>query len=117
MSLSNEAKESLLQAMNIIASKATNDLAFDSTIKGIIVNKDHASDGYYTVSYGNTKFTAYSENSSYKINECVRVSIPNNDFLEKKYILGKWAGDDGTEPITYVSVANSVLEVVNLIND
>jgi hypothetical protein len=35
--------------MNIIASKATEDLAFDTTIKCVITNNDNASDGYYTV--------------------------------------------------------------------
>ena len=30
--------------------------------------------------------------------------------------MGKWAGDEGTEPITYVSVSNSILEVMNLID-
>ena len=80
MSLSSEAKESLLQAMNIIASKATEGLAFDTTIKCVITNNDNASDGYYTVQYENTKFTVYSENSLYKVGECVRVSVPNNNL-------------------------------------
>ena len=116
MGLSNEAKESILQAMDIIANKATSEIAFDSTIKCVIVNSEHANDGYYTVSNGTTKFTAYSENTLYKENECVRVSIPNNDFSEKKYILGKWAGDDASEPITYTSAANTILEIVNFVD-
>lgn len=116
MGLSSEAKESLLQAMDIIANNATTSLPYDSTIKAVIINNDNASDGYYSVQYENTKFTAYSETTTYQVNDCVRVSIPNNDFSEKKYILGKWAGDEGTEPITYVSVSNSILEIMSLID-
>ena len=114
MGLSDEVKSSLLQAIDIIATKAASEVGFDSTIKCIIVNSDHAEDGYYTVANGNTKFTAYSENTTYKVDECVRVTIPNNDYMEKKYIIGKWAGDDGTEPITYTSAANTILEVIPL---
>ena len=116
MGLSNEAKESILQAMDIIANKATSELAFDSTVKATIVDDENSGDGYYIVLYDNIKFTAYSENSTYKKDDCVRVSIPNSDFSEKKYILGKWAGDSGNEPITYTSVANTVLEIINLKN-
>ena len=97
MGLSSEAKESLLQAMDIIANNATTSLPYDSTIKAVIINNDNASDGYYSVQYENTKFTAYSETTTYQVNDCVRVSIPNNDFSEKKYILGKWAGDERSE--------------------
>ena len=117
MGLSNEIKTSLLQAMDIIATKAVSEVGFDSTIKCIIVNNDHSEDGYYTVANGNTKFTAYAENTMYKVDECVRVTIPNNDYMEKKYIIGKWAGDDGTEPITYTSAANTILEVVTFVNN
>lgn len=115
MGLSNEAKESLLQAMDIIANKAAEKLPYDSTIKATVVNSDNASDGYYTVQYENTKFTAYSEKSSYKVGDCVRVSIPNNDFSEQKFILGKWV-EDASKPITYTSVANTVLEIFSLVN-
>lgn len=115
MGLSNEAKESLLQAMDIIANKAAEKLPYDSTIKATVVNSDNANDGYYTVQYENTKFTAYSEKSSYKAGDCVRVSIPNNDFSEQKFILGKWV-EDASKPITYTSVANTVLEIFSLVN-
>ena len=117
MALSNEAKESILQAMDIIATKASSQVAFDSTIKGVVVNNDNADNGYYVVGYGETKFTAYSENTNYSVNDCVRVSIPNNDFTEKKYIIGKWANEDNSEPITYTSVANTILEIVSLMDN
>lgn len=116
MALSNEAKESILQAMDIIANKASSQVNFDSTIKGFIVNNDNADNGEYTIGYENTKFIAYSENTSYAVDDCVRVSIPNNDFSEKKYILGKCVGDSGSEPITYTSIANTILEITSLID-
>ena len=117
MGLSNEAKESLLQAMDIIANKATSEIAFDSTIKCIIINNDNAEDGYYTVANGNTKFTAYSEVTTYQINENVRVSVPNNDFTSKKYIIGKCAAEEGQQPVTYVSAKNSILEVIKFVDN
>lgn len=117
MALSNEAKESILQAMDIIATKASSQINFDSTIKGFIINNDKAEDGEYTIAFENTKFIAYSENTSYNVDDCVRISIPNNDFSEKKYILGKCASDNGSEPITYASVTNTILEITSLVNN
>ena len=103
--------------MDIIATNAASQVAFDTTIKCTIVDTSKASDGQYTVSDGSTKFIAYSENTLYKVNEYVRVLIPNGDFSGEKYIIGKCASWDDIEPITYVSAENSILEIVNLINE
>ena len=114
MALSNEAMESMLQAMEIIAGYKLNDVSYDRTVICKIVNNSNAKNGQYTVSDGSIKFQALSENTDYKIGEYVRVSVLNGDLTEQKYIEGKYVSENSSTPITYVSPLDSVIEMVNL---
>lgn len=63
------------------------------------------------VTDGAIKFKAYSE-VKYKLEDKVRVSIPNSDFTQTKYIIGKSVKEnDIIQPITYVSELDSVLSL------
>jgi hypothetical protein len=39
------------------------------------------------------------------------VAIPNNDYTQRKFILGKYGEEDNGIPITYVSSADSVVDI------
>ena len=114
MALNNEAMESMLKAMDIIAGYRLNDVSYDRTIICTIVDDSDAKNGKYLVSDGSIKFYAYTETETYKKNDNVRVSIPNGDFSETKYIEGKSVEEDSVTPITYLSPLDSVVEMVNL---
>ena len=115
MSISPEAAESLLRAIDIIASqKAQQNNGFDQTVICTITDNSCAEkQGYYTVSNGTATFKAYSEITTYKVDQQVRVTIPNGDYGLKKYIAGLYAYSDENS-ITYVSPLESFLEMETL---
>ena len=97
MAVSDQIRESLLQAIDIIASKrAEENNAYDKTIICKVTDNSQAlTKGYYTVSNDTISFNAYSDNTSYKIGAYVRVSIPNGDYSQQKYIAGLYQYNDG----------------------
>jgi hypothetical protein len=56
MAVSNESMESLLKAMDIIASRKVEQVSYDSTIICTIVNNDDRKNGSYIVTDGTIKF-------------------------------------------------------------
>ena len=104
MALSTSATESLLQAVDIIASSKLGEVSYDQTIICTIVdNSEIQKRGFYTVSDGKVRFKAYTDVTDYKIGDQIRVTVPNGDFNAKKYVDGLCAKDDSSTPITYVS--------------
>lgn len=85
--------EQILQAVDIVVGKRLNDIAFDRTDICTIVGDSDKKNGRYSVSNGSTKYDAFVDTShnadaipEYKIDDIVRVSIPNGDYSQKKYI-------------------------------
>lgn len=116
MALSTSATESLLQAVDIIASSKLGEVSYDQTIICTIVdNSEIQKRGFYTVSDGKVRFKAYTDVTDYKIGDQIRVTIPNGDFNAKKYVDGLCAKDDDSTPITYVSSLDSFLNMADLI--
>jgi hypothetical protein len=74
--------EQLLQAMEIVMGKCLTEIAFDKTEKCTIIDDSDKKNGRYTVTNGSTRFDAFVKypDAEYKINDSVRVSIPNGDF-------------------------------------
>lgn len=63
--------EQLFEAMDVIIGKRLEAVQKDKTILCVVEDVSKASEGQYTVSYGSTKFTAYSENTKYLKNQNV----------------------------------------------
>lgn len=61
--------EQLFEGISIIARKQIENVSYDKTIICTITNNDNSKNGEYQVTDGSTKFTAYSENSTYKVND------------------------------------------------
>ena len=100
--------DSIFQSVDILIDRKLEDLAYDVTITCRVVDNSESKNGKYRVSDGSVTYTAYSEYPDYKIGESVRVSIPNNDYSQKKFILGKYGEEETITPITYVSSVDSV---------
>ena len=116
MALSTSVTESLLQAVDIIASSKLGEVSYDQTIICTVVdNSEIQKRGFYTVSDGKVRFKAYTDVTDYKIGDQIRVTIPNGDFNAKKYVDGLCAKDDDSTPITYVSSLDSFLNMADLI--
>lgn len=105
--------EDIFQAIDIITSERLKQLSYDVTKKCTIVAIDDKTNGHYIVTDGSIKFDAYSDSTKYRVDDIVRVTIPNGDFTQTKYIEGKYVTSDAIKPITYVSPLESVLDVTN----
>lgn len=84
---SEEYSENICQAIDVIVKKALSSLSFNITIKGnIVAHKNNSSE--YTVRSMDKVFKAYSD-LDYDIGERVYVVIPNADYSERKFIIGR----------------------------
>ena len=118
MAINNNSLEQLLEAIDIIASqRASENNAYDQTIICTIVDNSKAEQyGYYTVTNDTLTFQAYSDNSTYKVGNYVRVSIPNGDYSQQKYITGLYQYNTG-EAVSYVSPLDTFMGISTLIDD
>jgi hypothetical protein len=97
--------ESIFDSIKIIVDKELGELAFDTTVICRIIDDSNSKNGKYKVTDGSITFDAYSELSDYQSGESVRVTVPTNDYSQKKFIIGKYVEDEkeNNAPITYVS--------------
>jgi hypothetical protein len=102
--------ENLLTAIDIIAEKKVESLPYDKTLLCTIVSANNAARGEYSVTDGTSTFLAYSDNTTYKENLRVYVTVPNGDFNNRKIIKGKYVSGEG-EYYTYVSPLDNFLDI------
>ena len=108
--------EQLFQGVDILIDRKLKDISFDTTIICTIIDASDSKNGRYQVTDGTVRFEAYSDSDKYKVNDQVRVSIIKGDITKKKFIVGKYVTDNYTQPITYVSPLNTVVNITgNLI--
>ena len=86
--------ESIFDSVTIIVDKKLEELAFDTTIICKIIDDSNSKNGKYKVTDGSITFEAYCESQDYKSGESVRVTVPNNDYSQKKFIIGKYVEDE-----------------------
>lgn len=99
--------DDLLQSIDMIVSQRVQDVKFDKTIVGTIVE---VKDDVYTVEYEAMKLVCYALNEAeYKVRDEVYVLIPQGDFNLRKVITGKVASK---EVPVYLYV-NPMLEAEN----
>ena len=76
--------DKICSAIDLITERKIQRLEFNRTISATIINADNSKDGEYTLNDGSSSFLAYSENTNYKVDDQVYVTIPNNDFNGQK---------------------------------
>ena len=93
----NETQEILCQVITQIVQSELKGIKYDKTVKCTISDDSGAAYGYYKVSEGANEYVAYArENETYKNGDVVYITIPNGDYDEQKFIMGK--GFDNDEP-------------------
>ena len=93
----NETQEILCQVITQIVQSELKGIKYDKTVKCTISDDSGANYGYYKVSEGANEYVAYArENETYKNGDVVYITIPNGDYSEQKFIMGK--GFDSNEP-------------------
>lgn len=86
----------ICEAIDTIVTKKLESISFDRTILCTIVDNSAKESGMYTVSDGSVKFTAYSSDTTFLVNTNVYVQIPNGDWDQQKFIIGKKKSKDTT---------------------
>ena len=117
--MANNIQESIFQAIDTITSKRLNDLEYDKTIKCTIADNSNAARGEYTVTDGVSTFLAYSNDTTYSVDQKVYVNIPNGDMKNQKIITGKYVdSDENSKYYNYISPIQDFLDITgNIIDD
>lgn len=101
-----KVSDTLFEALDIIINKRIEAVQKDKTILCTVEDNSNAKKGEYIVSNSAAKFTAYSENTTYRKGQNVWVLIPEGDYNNEKHIIGKYASDS-TNPYIWVDPMDS----------
>lgn len=108
-----QLKESMLQAIDTLINQAVSTREWDQTLLGTIDTCKSALTGEYIVTCNGGKISAFTrDGEEYKPNELVYISVPQGNFNNKKFILGKASTQDRDGNVTFV---NSLLNSYNTI--
>ena len=109
---------SIFGAIETIVNKRLDGVSFDSTIICTIIDDSDKEHSRYIVSDGSVRFDAYTNDTSYKVDDMVRVSVLNGDFSQRKFIVGEYIGPEADSPVTYIPpLATSLAAKDNLIDE
>lgn len=112
-----KALDDIFKSIDIIIDGRLQGLKFDKTITCSILSNKNAARGEYTVTDGATTFKAYSDVTTYQVNQYVYVKIPNGSFNNKKIITGRYV-EENSEYYTYVPPLDSFIDMShNLIDN
>lgn len=101
-----------LQSMDILINKKIESIRFDETINAVITNADKAEYGEYTVSTGAASFKAYSNDAKYVLNDKVMVTIPQGNYDNTKFIIGRQPSKENqNKPLSYVSPMTQIIDL------
>lgn len=81
--------ENICQAVDEIIKTRLAQMSYDTTIKCNIIDVKFANIGKYLVTSGLATFYAYTHLTNLKKGDTVYVLIPNRDYDEQKFIIGK----------------------------
>lgn len=111
--MANELQNSLFTAIDTIIGQRVEELDLDKTVVGSIVECEDALIRKYRVEYKGGTFSAYGQTDEvYSPHTSVYISVPQNDFTQKKWILGKVSTTQGDRAITEVSAALDDYQIV-----
>lgn len=112
----NEISEQLFQAIDAIVTERIRVLEYDKTVVATIIDNSQALYGKYKVTTDdNITFFAYSEITTYPLQEKVYIRIPGNDYTKQKVITGRYIQTDRTTFVPEVSssVIDGIRKVLN----
>ena len=85
-----QVKNNVYKAIEVIAEQRIDSLKLDKTIIGTIENKISNGNNQYRIKYNGGTLYAYAQDDSvYLPNTTVYVLVPENDFNNKKWIVGR----------------------------
>ena len=104
--MASELQNSIFSAFDTIIEQHIDKLDLDKTVVASIEQCENALERKYRVQYKGGSMIAYAQSDeTYAPHVSVYVSIPQNDFSQKKWILGRVSSFAGDRAITEVSAA------------
>ena len=85
-------KDNIYKTIDVIVDQRIEDLKLDKTVKGTIQQCVNSSLGEYKINYNGGTIVAYTkpdDNTAYYKDVAVYINIPENNFSNKKWIIGK----------------------------
>ena len=81
--------EDLFQSIDTIVKQRLSEKGYDTTVICTIVDNSKKNQGIYTVTNNIIEFEAYADQTTYQINEKVRITIPEGNYNNTKWIEGR----------------------------
>lgn len=108
-----DVAEQIYGAIDILVNERLRSINFNTTIDATIVDASRAKEGRYKVKDETARtFIAYSNQTDYKENDNVLVTIPNGDYTEQKIIIGKKVGGAENTTFKYTSPLSTMIPIV-----
>lgn len=95
----NQFQEQILKSFETYYNEMSKQNRYDITVEATITDVSKKPDGIYRVRTNGAEFDAYAMGGSYYKNDIVLVSVPNGDYANQKFILGRKA--DADENVTF----------------
>lgn len=113
----NSISEQLLQAIEIITDEKVSQLQFDKTIQAKVFSIVNLDTGEYKVRYNGNIFSAFAdEDTSYKVDDMVYVTVPEGNFSHKKLITGL-VSSKSLSHSQLTALQNAIFEISPEFND
>ena len=105
--------ELFCEAIDTIVAERLNAVAKDITVLCTVVDDSKRKEGKYVVTETNaqTKFEAFSDNTEYRNDNNVYVTIPEGDMNQAKFIIGKKQKDEIEQAYTYTRPFDTIVDV------
>ena len=107
----NDYVKSLFESIDTIINVRLDSISYDTTIICTVVDDSDRKNGEYKVTDGSIPYLVYSDVDTYRKGDQVRVTVPMGDYTQQKFITGKYTKDNKSNPITYVSPVDSVMNI------
>lgn len=109
--------DNILKTIDILVDKKLDELEYNTTINGQIVDASKAEKGVYTVKYETSTFTAYTTDTSLIENDIVQVLISHNNSNDTRIILNKIVAHEdeyltNTTFKDYINVTGNLTDVI-----
>jgi hypothetical protein len=112
MILKENTVEAAAQALKSLMAQELSTVGYDKTLVYTITDDSAKDKGNYTVGDGSVTFIAYSEDTKYKKDDKVYVTIPQGDFTQKKVIIGRYIDSlDEEQGVGYISPEDRIVPI------
>lgn len=94
-------QDSWLESFEIYYNERSKQNQYDITVEATVINTEKKPDNIYRVQSTGAEFDAYAIQGSYYKNDVVLVQIPNGDYKNQKFILGRKSDEENNQLFSF----------------